>query len=847
MNKFLGSRFRFRLKPHRWVRQRWRLCLISVLSLLIAGFLLPWAQAQTDEGIQQREDQLIREFVLPSPAPQAPVYRPQPPSRPAAQPAARPAAPRPAASANPPAARSEPRPEPIRQATETPDSPVENSSDEAIASAPESTGDTYDYVLEFNRDPNVGNGFHFKGLHATRQLSFTRPHSWNLKTAKALIRFQHSPALLADESYLSARINGTSIGSVPLNRPGSQVGQVLFNIPPNLIQDRNALELVVQQTDQPDCTEADYQALWTDVLPDSNITFQFEPQPIALDFSRYPYPVLDDLSLEPNQVTYVLPKAVHADWLTAASRLQASFGQLADFRGLTTRLANSIDDTDATERLVIIGTPVDQPAIADLKLPLPLKNNQWLDGNDNALPEDVGVLMLTTTADTGALTLVVTGNSAAGVTKAAQFLATAQTRPMAAGQYMTVNTLEEIAAPESRAWARALPLDPSFQLRDLKTEQGDLFQEVTVRGAGAPPIEFDFRALPDEQLKRGSTMTLRYSYSPQLNPRTSTVEVVLDGVALKGARLKNKSGADHQALKVDLPPESITPTSKMQVFFRLDPQQLDLCDRVADDSLWGTLHADTQFNLKREQVVSLPDLQLLTVGYPLAAPQDLSGVALVVPDQPSSTDLTTLLAMSERLGRVSQAPSIQLSAYTTSTLPASVRQQKHLVGIGTQSNFPFAELFQPEQGFRLQKLFSRQWNQTQVQALPDQEGLVKEVLSPWNGDRVLVGLSAQTEAGLQRVQHFIRQDPWFYRLKGDTVLIQSDQPNPVAYDPNAYSLEFLTQSTPQRFAQTGPLSWASRQIQDNWFLLPTGVILAAMMIYGISSLYLKQIGDSDPR
>ena len=65
----------------------------------------------------------------------------------------------------------------------------------------------------------------------------------------------------------------------------------------------------------------------------------------------------------------------------------------------------------------------------------------------------------------------------------------------------------------------------------------------------------------------------------------------------------------------------------------------------------------------------------------------------------------TLLEFSGRLGRLSKADSVQLAVYTADTLPKEVREKYHLVGIGTQKNFPFPEAM-TSGGFELKDALS---------------------------------------------------------------------------------------------------------------------------------------------
>jgi cellulose synthase operon protein B len=829
----------------------WVLCLVGIGT----GVALIPTLAKAQSGVQQAEDQVIRQFSLPRPTAQPPVYRPRPaaPARSSSDSApdqrsrsVSPEAPRSAPRretapvAPAPARRSSPLPAPTAPPIHSNPSPPESET-RTTETARSTPSNQYQYELEFNRSPVVGNRLRLQGVYAQTQLGFTRPRNWQVQSAKALIRFQHSPTLLADRSHLMVRINDTSIGSVPLDRQKSEVGQVLFNIPANLIQDYNNISLLAEQQTSDTCTNPADPTLWSEILPDSKVMINFQPQPIALDFSRYPYPFFDDLSLDPNQISYLRPKTYSEAWLTATSRLQTTMGRLADFRPLNTRLVVGSDQLEGNDRLVVIGTPTEQPTLADLSLPFPLANGQFLDGDNSPLPGNVGVLMLTTIQDSGVPVLVATGNAAEGVSKAVQFLVQSKNRQIGTGQAVVVNTLADVPSPAPRQWAGYLPIANSFRLSDLTTPSRQPFEDVTVRGSNPPPVQIAFHALPDDRFSRGSTMTLRYSYSPQVDPRTSAVEVRIDNVTIGSKRL---TSGGKESFNVSLPENLVRPDSVIDVQFVLKSREAATCGLTTDQQLWGTVHSDTSFDLKRDNVVKLPDLKLLKAGYPLTAPQDLSSTAIALPDSPTDTDVNTLLALSKRMGRLSQAETVALQVYRTGSLPAEVRNQQHLVGIGTRDRFPFPEVFDGKGGFDLRNTFGRQWQQSQIQTLVDSEGVSKEILSPWNRDRTLLALTGQTEQGLKEIQALFERDPLFSQLRGDTALIRRNQQTQNLYDPDAYSLEFLEQAPQRQIERIGLLSRISLFLQDNWFMIPTGIVLVALLLYGFSQLYVNRVAKA---
>ncbi len=708
------------------------------------------------------------------------------------------------------------------------------------------------YVLEFNRSPVVGTRFSLRGIYDESRLGFTRPRDWQIKSIKAQIRYRHSPALYATRSNLTILINGASIGSIPLNRKDGEIATSTFDVPLALLRNYNEVTIGALQNNSPTCTQDPYDpSLWTEILPDSKVVFDFTPQPVPVDFSAFPYPVFDELSLFPNQIAYLQPTQVDQTWLTATARLQATLGRLADFRRLDTRIIKTLDElgknvprTAPAEKLMIVGTPEQQPTLKSIPLPIGLADNKIIDSDKKPLPPSVGVLMLTTTPDKKSPVLVATGNGAEGVAKAVQFLVQNKDRKIGTGQTIIVKDLTLVPSPPPREWQGYLPLKDSFQLSDLKTRNNQPFQDVTVRGSDSPPIEIDFPALPDDQFGQGNTMTLRYSYGPQINAKTSLVEVKLDGVALIGKRLTSIDGGTRESLNIPLPADLIKPTSKLQVDFRLDARERRSCSRVTDQQLWGTLHADTSFNLKRTNAVQLPDLKLLQYGFPFAAPQDLSSTAIVLPKEPSTSDLMTLLEFSTRVGRLSKANSVQLGVYTVDGFPKEIREKRQLVGIGTQKNFPFPEALQSGD-FALKDTVTRQRVKSEVQTLPANDGVMKQIISPWNKERVLLVLSGQTEKGLEQVQELLRQDPLFFQIKEDTVLISANTAKPDANDPNAYTLEFLQREPKQTIDKTPVPNRVFRFLSGTWFMLAPAIVAATLILYGVVQMYLKRIAGQE--
>jgi len=144
----------------------------------------------------------------------------------------------------------------------------------------------------------------------------------------------------------------------------------------------------------------------------------------------------------------------------------------------------------------------------------------------------------------------------------------------------------------------------------------------------------------------------------------------------------------------------------------------------------------------------------------------------------------------------------------------------------------------------LENLFGRKRDQSQIQTLPDGQGVMKEIVSPWNRDRVLLALSAQTEQGLDQVRDLLSRDDLFSQIKEDTVLVKANVPNPSPYDPQAYTLEFLQRAEQKRqITALTALEQFLRFIRVNVFVMIPTTVIAAIVIYGVFQSYLKRFSQ----
>ena len=170
-----------------------------------------------------------------------------------------------------------------------------------------------------------------------------------------------------------------------------------------------------------------------------------------------------------------------------------------------------------------------------------------------------------------------------------------------------------------------------------------------------------------------------------------------------------------------------------------------------------------------------------------------------------------------------------------------MRSTHHLVAIGSQPRFPLPELLTAGD-FPLRGTDTRQWGTTQVQPIPDGEGIMTSVISPWNNQRVVLALGGRDDTGLAQVADLLRHDPLFYQIEGDTVLVSAQVPDPDPYTSADYHLTTLRQSPQVQLSTTVTQPWLWQITRHNWLLILPATVAMALLLYGATQAALRR-GD----
>lgn len=207
--------------------------------------------------------------------------------------------------------------------------------------------------------------------------------------------------------------------------------------------------------------------------------------------------------------------------------------------------------------------------------------------------------------------------------------------------------------------------------------------------------------------------------------------VMLNGVTLQRKFLQSSG---NQTIEITLPEEALIAeplTQRHHLVIQWDASAS--CNFNLATSV--VIHPDSKFSFSYQKSTLPLDLSeypsplyLQNTPFPVA-------VTIVVPDQPSQQEMQAAVAVAVGLGVVSQGE-LSLEFAPVGQLPPALRDNTHLIMVGNIQKFE-----------TLKDKIS-----TTVQ---DTDGIIQELLSPWNAERVILAVTGRTDEGVLKAAQAI--------------------------------------------------------------------------------------------
>ena len=661
-----------------------------------------------------------------------------------------------------------------------------------------------------------------QGIHATEQIAFTTPRTWELTADPVItVHFEHSAALIASRSHLNVSVNGLFLGTVGLDDKNAVGGVLRVVVPRSALTDEyNSIALDVEQHYTNDCEDPFDPALWTRVSKSSDIAIGYARKDVKPDLLQWPAPFFDKWGYGPMQLTLVGGSSLSAGSVEAAGAVALAVGRLAAWRGVEFEPPVATAGEVRTNG-IIVGTAAEVPEIGSLLGELSLRDDQGL------------VAVVPSPSDPTLAILIVTGGGAAGVSRAAAALAGQDRYQILSGARSTVNDVITSSPPPTRQKPLPAPHQSSFTVEDLGLEG------QTLRGYYPAmfriPLHLEADALPRPG---GGSVRIDYTYSAQLDTRLSAMEIRLGGLSLRSVPLAKVEGADKSSIVVQIPEDLVGPATPVDVIFHLFPRDFNACEHITDRQIWATVLPSSTIDLPRDHLAHMPDLSRLQYDeWPFTMEAGNSVVA-VLPDNPSAAALSSGLDLAAELGRTSVAAKPEFTLQLATNSAFSTKKDAHWILLVDDTAHAIYDSLASEDRLTTEGGPARQLKEGAQKQLIGADvgtpyGTIEEVLSPANEKRAVLVLRAPSAAWLPQLVDYATDSGKTRLLEGNLAVVtpQGD-------------VKTLNVGKRKDWGELSAATAAQIGVRQNWWAIGLALIGAAFVVAAGVRMWVRGQGDA---
>ncbi len=587
------------------------------------------------------------------------------------------------------------------------------------------------FVVRFSQQLGLSD-LRLSGVRATRQVEFPWPADWQPGPGAELeLRFEHSPVVDGERSFLWVVLNHGVLRSLRLDAGNAGPTEVTIPVAPEMLREENQLVISAEQFAS---GGAAADAVWTLVRAESSLSIPFARRRVEWSLADLPEPILRRHGYDERRLTVLLPTRPSPATLEATARTLAGLTARVAPGRVTLAFARSLAELQTPA--VAVGTPREQPALSDLA---------ELGGAAAKVGPATGVLALAREAGPKAQPLLaVTGPEPAAVAKAA--LALFGPPAPKGTRLLLVPRAPDWPPAEARRWRGFVPPASSFEI----DEAGDSRSELAV--TADLPARVRIKVPPDARfLGYGHRASLVFQALPALaSDPEADLEVYWNDRLLRQAPMKGRTPGRTFTLSAPIPAAAMKDENVLAVAWN---------GRSGASGPFVMLRGDSTLFLPREYVAELPELALLGSGfYPFGLRADLSDTVIGLPGGEAA--IPALCEFAALLGRL--LPSDRFLFQVVPLEQAVTGRGHNSILLETGDDRPSIPL--PD-----------------VDRLPRAESLrrlpfVQELESTRGGDRYVLRLRAPTTAILRVAVRALGEPSILEHLSGDTAFLAAEGP-----------------------------------------------------------------------
>jgi cellulose synthase subunit len=598
------------------------------------------------------------------------------------------------------------------------------------------------------------------GLISTQTIEIPIPTDWNITVQSWLdLDLTASESLDPARSSVTISLNGSQVTSLPLDKATHAIQRI--GIPPSFFtQGKNTLSfsavLYLPDDVATNCAGWEDPSRWLLVGPQSKLHLSLQKKAVASDLSHFPEVFLQSLNRYlpdgEDQVMFVLPNVTTQDDLNALSAIAFFLGHEGGTsftlhpQPLTESQFNSLQTKNSNVIFINNIPPQLKKDISTEKNAVAMFPSPWNPGKTIMVIFDKN-------RDDGYTPALVLGDPERKVLLTGNIAYLDRIRPRTPPAFKNKYSFEELG-----------------------------YLDRTVRGIGKENLIYRVN-IPYNIDPALATLTLQLAHSPDLDIRTSSFSIVLNGFTIASI-LPTAQNASREPIQVDLPPNRFRPGINF-IRFSFDLHlPYSSCEK-APESVWATIFNNTTLEFtKRERTptASLKD-------FPMPFSDETPGFSFVTPNQLDDQILARLAQLASIVGA---------SSYYGYKPPNVLTADQYLLSENPQVNYIF--IGSPFENAAIQKVneflpqpFTKDFKQLQEGYgvfIPSYDqnastGLLQIIPSPWVKNGTILVLTGTDIKGMDWAWSVILDPSARSQFSGNLMVVGSDQRMASSFEENS--------------------------------------------------------------
>jgi cellulose synthase operon protein B len=623
-------------------------------------------------------------------------------------------------------------------------------------------------------------------------IHFSLPYNWTLKKGAAIqlhlisaftsqSNLSESELVQATGATLDVSFNGKFLTTVVLDWSGERT----ITIP---ISDRALLTTTPGQhyvslylNAAIDCKLVHHTTV--SVISDSRLDLQHDIINPGIDLVQFPFPIYQENSFLPNSVISasaadpitalgtVPPAALVTSDNPSAAEMQAALIVSAGLGRLTSGnlplttlpISKLTDQIKQSYHLIFVGKGDGFTTLKDLALPVIYDGKTFKSAD--AQPDDGLIQEAVSPWDPSKVILVVSGESDAGILKAAQAISSGVIR---VGERPDLAIVSEITPGKV---INSVPDDRT--LADLG------YETAQITGVGYGIRDYLFVVPAGLTLREAASFDVVFTNSTMLNFTQSGLSVLLNGQSIGGVRVSADTAKSITTEKLNIP-QYLLRAGMNRLTIQVINMPLYDCSDVDLNNMWTSILNQSVLHIPLAPSTSGVAKQITLADHKdfLTSSPTLDSTAFIVaPNSPTAIMAASQIAF--QLGSLMTGGSVELKAVYADQVPDSLRKNYDLVVVGRASQLPIiAEL-----GTDLPAAFDKGSDVAQESVFkviyrisPNISiGYLELLTSPWDSTRNILTVLGSTDEGLSYASNALTNAGIQAKLGGNYAIVRNEQ------------------------------------------------------------------------